>query len=226
MIREFEGKNEEDAIKRALESLGLDKDDVEIEIIKNVKSGFLFRGGKVKIRVHYGEEDDFSEGDANNYDETETDEFSKRIVEFLSGLFKRMGIDVDIRVYKPEENKYEFDIDSDESGIVIGKQGKTLEAIQLITNIVASRFGEENIKIILDIEDYRKRREKNIERIAKRIASQVRRSKGSRLLEPMNPFERRIVHTALSKYEDIETISEGEGLYKQVRILYRGKHHY
>ncbi len=210
MIKEFEGKNKEEAIKNALESLGLDKDEVEIEVIENIKSGFLFRGGKVKIRVHYGEEV----------------EIGDKIIDFLMGLFKRMRIEADVELKNVEDSKYEMNINSPESGIVIGKQGKTLEAIQLITNIVASKYGNDGIKVILDIEDYRKRRERSIERIAKRIASQVRRTKGSRLLEPMNPFERRIVHTTLSKYEDIETISEGEGLYKQVRILYRGRHHY
>ncbi len=210
MIREFEGKNKDEAIKNALESLGLSEDEVEIEVVESVKSGFLFRGGKVKIRVHYGEEV----------------EIGDKIADFLLGLFERMRIEAEVELRNVEDNKYEMDIKSPESGIVIGKQGKTLEAIQLITNIVASKYGSDGVKVILDIEDYRKRRERNIERVARRVASQVRRTKGSRLLEPMNPFERRIVHTTLSKYEDIETISEGEGLYKQVRILYRGKQHY
>ena len=147
------------------------------------------------------------------------------VKEFLDGLLKRMGLSGEVRILEKNENKVKLDIISNDSGIIIGKQGKTLDAIQLITNIVTTR-NNENIKVIIDSEDYRRRREQSIIQFAKRTAIQVRKTKNSKLLDPMNPFERRLVHTALSSFEDIETISEGEGLYKQVRILYRGNHNY
>ncbi len=213
MIKEFEGRNEEEAIKNAIEFLGLTKSDIDVEIVEKEKGGFLFKGGKVKIRVHYDENDE-------EYNATGDPE--KRIISFVSGLIDRMGLEVEVKVHGRRENRLELDLVSPDSGIIIGKQGKTLEAIQLLTNIVVGRVASDDYKVVIDSEGYKKRRERNIEQIARRVASQVRKSKGSRLLEPMNPFERRIVHTTLSSYKDIETISEGEGLYKQVRIMYRG----
>lgn len=213
MIKEFEGKTEEEAINNAIEALGLNREDIDIEEIEPVKSGFLFRGGKVKIRVHYNDDRDIEKGS------------EETVKDFLEGLLKRMDLTGEVRVLEKNGNKVKLDIISNDSGIIIGKQGKTLDAIQLITNIVSTR-NDENIKVIIDSEDYRKRRERSIVQFAKRTAIQVRKTKNSRLLEPMNPFERRLVHTALSSFDDIETISEGEGLYKQVRILYRGSHNY
>ena len=209
LIKEFEGKNEEEAINNAIEALGLNREDIDVEKVEAIKSGFLFRGGKVKIRVHYN--DDF----------TDVDNSSERIRDFIEGLIKRMDLDGEVRIIEKNDSKIKLDIISDDSGIIIGKQGKTLDAIQLITNIVATR-SDDHLKVIIDSEDYRKRREQSIVQFAKRTALQVRKTKNSRLLDPMNPFERRLVHTALSSFDDIETISEGDGLYKQVRILYRG----
>ena len=187
MIKEFEGKTEEDAINNAIEALGLSREDIDIEKIEPLKSGFLFRGGKVKIRVHF------------NDDESGEKSPEEAVKEFLDGLLKRMGLSGDVRILEKNENKVKLDIISNDSGIIIGKQGKTLDAIQLIANIVSTR-NDENIKVIIDSEDYRRRREQSIIQFAKRTAIQVRKTKNSKLLDPMNPFERRLVHTALSKY--------------------------
>jgi len=213
LIKEFEGKSEEEAINNAIEALGLKREDIDVEDVESVKTGFLFRGGKVKIRVHYNDDEAMEKGS------------EETVREFLEGLLKRMDLSGEVRILEKNDNKVKLDIISNDSGIIIGKQGKTLDAIQLIANIVSTR-NDENIKVIIDSEDYRKRREQSIVQFAKRTAVQVRKTKNSRLLDPMNPFERRLVHTALSSFDDIETVSEGEGLYKQVRILYRGIHHY
>ena len=213
MIKEFEGKSEEEAINNAIEALGLNREDIDIEEIEPVKSGFLFRSGKVKIRVDYNDDAAMEKGS------------EEPVREFLEGLLKRMDLSGEVRILEKNDNKVKMDIISNDSGIIIGKQGKTLDAIQLIANIVSTR-NDDNIKVIIDSEDYRKRREQSIVQFAERTAIQVRKTKNSRLLDPMNPFERRLVHTALSSFEDIETVSEGEGLYKQVRILYRGNHNY
>lgn len=213
MIKEFEGKSEEEAINNAIEALGLKREDIDVEDVESVKTGFLFRGDKVKIRVHYNDDAAMEKGS------------EETVREFLEGLLKRMDLSGEVRILEKNDNKVKLDIISNDSGIIIGKQGKTLDAIQLIANIVSTR-NNENIKVIIDSEDYRKRREQSIVQFAKRTAVQVRKTKNSRLLDPMNPFERRLVHTALSSFDDIETVSEGEGLYKQVRILYRENHHY
>ena len=107
---------------------------------------------------------------------------------------------------------------SDDSSIIIGRKGKNLDAIQLITNVYAGNL-DPDIKVVIDSENYRMRHEEQIIRNAYRIAEQVKRSGKSRLLDPMNPFERRLVHTALNDFDGVETKSEGEGLYKQVRII-------
>jgi spoIIIJ-associated protein len=112
-------------------------------------------------------------------------------------------------------------IESEHSGILIGKKGKNLDAIQLLVNLYAGKLMEDPKRIIIDVEKYRERRESNLVKLALRTAEQVRRTKRSKLLEPMNPFERRIIHTALNDMEDIATKSDGEGLLKQVRVIYR-----
>jgi hypothetical protein len=106
--------------------------------------------------------------------------------------------------------------------VLIGKQGKTLEAFQFICNLAASRLGAEGTRVIIDTQDYRSRREHSLERMAAQAADRVRRSRESVLLEPLNPFERRIVHTAIARRGDVETESEGDGLYKRIRVSLKG----
>ena len=113
-------------------------------------------------------------------------------------------------------------LSSPNSSVLIGRKGKTLDALQLLANIYAGRLGNEDIKVILDSENYRIRREESLVRLAYTTADKVRMNRGSLLLEPMNPFERRLIHTTLNEIGDVETKSEGEGLYKQVRVFYKG----
>ncbi len=211
-VREFEGKNEQEAIDNAIESLGLNREDIDVEIVESKKASFLFGGGKVKIRVHMEEDKDFID------DLEPENEFEQEMVDFLEGLVEQIGLDAQVRITFRKEGKLGFDIDTDDSGIIIGKRGQTLEAIQLITNIVAGKHRDTKKRIIVDSEQYRVRRERNLVHFAEQAADQVRRNGGSRLLESMNPFERRLVHTALSHMEGIYTNSEGEGLYKRIRI--------
>ena len=121
-----------------------------------------------------------------------------------------------------EEHKLGLKIESKHSSILMGKKGKNLDALQLLANIYAGRQGREDMRIILDSENYRLRREESLVRLAYTVADRVRESRGSILLEPMNPFDRRLIHTTLNDISDVETKSEGEGLYKQVRVFFRG----
>src|SRR5208337_1815218 len=150
-------------------------------------------------------------------------EFEVKVVEFTRGLLSRMGFPAEISVNFREEGRLGLDIESDGSGILIGKQGKTLEALQFIVNLAAGRMGAEPTRIVLDTQDYRSRRERSLIRMANQVAEQVRRSRGSQLLEPLNPFERRLIHTSLARYGDIETVSEGDGLYKRIRVICRSE---
>jgi spoIIIJ-associated protein len=220
-VQEFEGKNEEEAISRAIEALGLNREEIDVEIVEARKSSFLFGGGKVRIRVHLDEEAPEQRAAESATASEPDNQFEKQMVEFLRGLIERVGVAARVRIGFREQNKLGIDLDSRDSGILIGKKGQTLEAIQTIANVVAGRM-KDGMRVVVDSQNYRSRRERSLVRMAEAAAEEVRRTRHSRLLEAMNPFERRLVHTALSKLQDIQTESEGEGMYKRVRILYRG----
>ena len=133
-----------------------------------------------------------------------------------------MGYESKTTVSSRKGKKVNLDIASESSNIIIGRKGKNLDALQLLANIYAGRLGHEEVRVILDTENYRIRREETLVRLAYTTADKVRLSHNSILLEPMNPFERRLIHTTLNDIHDVETKSEGEGVFKQVRVLYKG----
>lgn len=228
MHKEFEGRTEQEAIDKAVEELGLDRDDFDVEILEKEKKG-LFRKGNVRIRVYFGEDDsdieeepeeeepEVEEAPENRDPEPQNDN-ERKIIEFVDTLIQKMGYKGKTSISFRRDTKIGLSIDSDDSSIIIGRKGKNLDAIQLITNVYAGNL-DPDIKVVIDSENYRMRHEEQIIRNAYRIAEQVKRSSKSRLLDPMNPFERRLVHTALNDFDGVETKSEGEGLYKQVRII-------
>jgi spoIIIJ-associated protein len=239
MVYEFEGRTEKEAIDKAAVELDLEKDGFDVEILEIQRSG-LFKKGYVKIQVHTEEptgreerkqvrrdqgaaekrpQRDFSSGGSS---EAGRDEFEQNMTAFITGLIERMGYDGTVSVLYREEHKLGLKIDSDHSSILIGKKGKNLDALQLLANIYAGRQGREDMRIILDSENYRLRREESLVRLAYTVADKVRENRSSILLEPMNPFDRRLIHTTLNDISDVETKSEGEGLYKQVRVFFRG----
>ena len=246
---EFEGRTEKEAIDRAADELGLEKDDFDVEILETQKNG-LFRKGYVRIKVHvriktssdYESKPDRPSsgrrprGD-NNRNENQRGnyigkavigelppqgDFEEALTGFASGLIERMGYPGKVSILFREKNKLGLKIESEYSSILIGKKGKNLDALQLLLNIYAGRLGKEDTRIILDTENYRIRREESLVRLAYNVAEKVRESRGSVLLEPMNPFDRWLIHTTLNDINDVETKSEGDGLYKQVRVFYRG----
>jgi spoIIIJ-associated protein len=240
MVYEFEGRTEKEAIDRAAAELGLEKDDFEIEILEAQRQG-LFKKGYVKIQVHTEKPVVRTDGEGEApevpeerrpggeprarpvYGEPEAkNDFEQNILDFVGGLISRMGYKGKVSVLFREDKKLGLKIESDYSSILIGKKGKNLDALQLIANIYAGRLGREDTRIILDSENYRIRREESLVRQAYIVADRVRESRTSVLLEPMNPFDRRLIHTTLNDIADVETKSEGEGLYKQVRVYYRG----
>lgn len=212
-VHEFEGRTEKEAIANAIEAMGLDEDEIDVEVVKT-RSG-LFGGGKVTIRVHVGEDQPVEELEPSTEQESEA-------AEFVSEMLRRMGIEADLRIATREDDRVVLDMVSEDAGILIGRHGATLEAMQLLTNIACGRRHEDGPRVILDTEDYRYRREQNLTRMAMRVARDVQRSGRSQLLEPMNPFERRLVHTTISGVDDVSTESEGDGPYKQVRVTYTG----
>lgn len=240
MEYEFEGRTEEEAIEIAANELGLARDEFDVEILEAQRGSFL-KKGKTKIRIHTrkplsqaGREPDPArvtrpdDGAARSERpkalKPEPDgEFEEKLLEFVREVVERMGYSCKATVLFREELKLGVRIESDSAAILIGKKGKNLDALQLLANVFAGKLGHEDTRIIIDSENYRIRREESIVKMAYETAEKVRRTRNSVLLEPMNPFERRIVHTTLNDIVDIETKSEGEGLYKQVRVMFRGR---
>ena len=229
---EFEGRTEKEAIDRAAGELGLEKEDFDVEILETQKQG-LFKKGYVRIKVHtgnFGVRDTASEGGRRQSSVSKAvfgepapqNEYEEKMTGFTAGLIERMGYPGKVSILFREKNKLGIKIDSDHSSILIGKKGKNLDALQLLLNIYSGRLGRENIRVILDTENYRLRREESLVRLAYNVAEKVRESRASILLEPMNPFDRWLIHTTLNDIADVETKSEGDGLYKQVRVFYRG----
>ena len=150
------------------------------------------------------------------------DEFEQKLVDFVTEMINKMGYEVTVEVMFREDKKIGIKLTSESSSILIGRKGKNLDAMQLLVNVYAGHLGREDIRVVLDSENYRIRREESLVRLAYVTADKVRMNRNSILLEPMNPFERRLIHTTLNDIPDVETKSEGDGLYKQVRVIYKG----
>ena len=233
MIKEFEAKTEQEAIEKAIEELHIEREDFDVEVIDNGRHG-LFRKGNVKIRVHVetGEEElsqtaaceedssaeEYSSEESEEEDLPLNNEIEANVVAFLEGTVSHMGYECKASVTSRKGCKVYVNIESDDSSIIIGRKGKNLDALQVLANVFAGKF-DSRYRYIVDSENYRVRHEEQIIKEAYRLAQQVRKTGRSRLLEPMNPYERRLVHTALNDVTGIETKSEGEGLIKQVRII-------
>jgi spoIIIJ-associated protein len=218
-IREYEGKTKEEAIQKAVAELGIPANGLTIESTEETRTGIFGIGGSrsVKIRVVV----------------TATpDPIVEDSAKAVEGIYERMGLPVRVlSVTETEEEaregvdrKIEIEMESEDSGRVIGKHGKTLEAVQFLVNIIHNRHLEEDArrKIVLDIEGYRERRAQTLRDLALKTASVVVRTRRERMLEPMNPYDRRLVHLALAGREDVETVSEGDGVMKRVRVVPRG----
>lgn len=199
---EFSAKTVDDAITEALVSLGVTSDQIEYEVIEKGSTGFLgFNSKPAKILVWKK----FSVEDT--------------IRDFLNKVFEAMGMTVEITVTpSQEENVIDVDLKGDDMGVLIGKRGQTLDSLQYLTNLAVNKHSEEYIKVKLDTENYRKRRKDTLENLAKNIAYKVKRTKRPVSLEPMNPFERRVIHSALQNDRYVKTHSEGEEPYRHVVV--------
>ncbi len=227
MIYEYEAKTEKEAIEMAANDLGLNQDQFDVEIVETQKNS-IFKKGFVKIKVHVESKGNEIQPEivtkksglfANPLPK---DEFEKSIIDFVENVISKMGYDGKAEILFREEKKFGVKITSSNSSMLIGRKGKNLDALQLLVNVYAGRLGKEDMRIVLDSENYRIRREESLVRLAYVTADKVRTKRTAILLEPMNPFERRLIHTTLNDIGDIETKSEGEGLYKQVKVLYKG----
>ena len=199
---EVSAKTIDDALTEASVKLGTTSDKLEYEIIEKGSTGFLGIGSKnavIKVKVKNNIEDD--------------------IREFLSKIFNAMDIEVEIIIKTDiDNNNVEVELKGNDMGILIGKRGQTLDSLQYLTNLAVNRNSEDYYKVKIDTEDYRKRRKETLENLAKNIAYKVKRTKRPVSLEPMNPFERRVIHSALQNDRFVTTHSEGEEPYRHVVV--------
>lgn len=200
--KEFSAKTVDEALTNALVQLETTSDKVEYDVIEKESSGILglfSKPAKIRVRVKLSIED-----------------IAK---DFLKKVFNAMDITAEIEVqYQEEESLMNIDLSGDEMGILIGKRGITLDSLQYLVSLVVNRNTEEYIKIKLDTENYRERRKETLENLAHNLAHKVKRIHRPVYLEPMNPYERRVIHSALQKDKYVETHSEGEEPYRKVVI--------
>lgn len=223
MVKEYEAKTEREAIEKAAADLGMDQDQFDVEIVESEQHGFFFKRGTVKIKVYVDEPESSSASETIE----PSGDIESQLIGFLTKTIELMGYPGEVSISFRDKGKIGLEIKSEHSAILIGKKGKNLDALQMLVNVFASKIGGSSYsgKVIIDTENYRQRREENLIRLAGKTADQVCKSRSSKLLEPMNPFERRLIHMALNDMDEVMTKSEGEGLYKQVRIIYKGSSH-
>ena len=208
----FTGKNVEDALTKALVELGVTSDKVEYEVIEKGSNGILGIGSKpAKINVKIKEEKPIVVEEAPA-------DIEAVIVEFLSKVFDAMNLTVKINVNITEES-VDVDLVGDDMGVLIGKRGQTLDSLQYLVSLVVNKKSDKYLRVKLDTENYRERRKETLENLAKNIAFKVKRTKRSVSLEPMNPYERRVIHSALQNDKYVTTKSEGEEPFRHVVVM-------
>ena len=277
------GKTEEEAIRKALEQLNVDRFDVSVEVLERAKSGFLGIGAApAKVRVYYGEEEEIvipaaapvvpkaekpqqprkekkaeksvkqpkqqpkkTEKPAKAEKAVEktvekvekpavkeelpsalvvlgeevADEKSAAIKKFLSGLLEQMDVQAEIKVYMPEKGRYKVILEGEKIGAIIGRRGETLDAIQQLTSYSVNRTGG-RARIQLDAEGYRDKREQSLQHLAHKVAAKVVKYRRSVTLEPMNAYERHVIHTALQDVASVMTYSTGTDPNRRVIVAY------
>lgn len=195
-------KTVDEAVTKALIELETTSDKLEYEVVDKGSAGFLGIGAKPAII-------------RAKKKETVAD----KAIEFLSQIFDAMNLEVSITAaYNEEEQEISLNLEGEDMGILIGKRGQTLDALQYLTNLAVNKNSEDYVKVKIDTEDYRKRRRETLENLAKNIAYKVKRTKRPVSLEPMNPFERRVIHSTLQNDKFVTTHSEGEEPYRHVVV--------
>lgn len=280
------GKTEEEAVRKGLEQLGMDRDDVSVEILERAKSGFLGIGSSpARVRLTYGPEeapvaeptpvvkpvvqkpaaekeqkparpaapkaaekpvrpekteraprpektDKPQRTERPEKKEIPTidlplceDDNAQRIVAFVSGLLEHMDSAAQVKVYEMEKGRYKVILEGDKLGQLIGRRGETLDAIQQLTNYAVNTGSDKRIRIQMDAENYRAKREQSLESLANKVAAKVAKYRRSVTLEPMNAYERHVIHTALQDYPDVTTYSTGAEPNRRTVVAYsRGEH--
>ena len=200
---EVSAKTVSDAITEACQKLGVTSDKLDYQVVEEGSSGFLGIGAKpavIKAAVKKSSVEEVA-----------------RV--FLNDVFQAMNMEVAIDIkYNEEEKSMDIELSGNEMGVLIGKRGQTLDSLQYLTNRVANKMQDGYVRVKLDTEDYRRRRKETLENLAKNIAYKVKRTRRPVSLEPMNPYERRIIHAAVQNDKYVTTRSEGEEPFRHVVI--------
>lgn len=226
---EFTAKTVDDAITDALIHFEVTSDMIEYEVIEEEKNRILgFFSRPAKIRARKKEENLFEKTPVEPAKQPVSSEEKKSVngsdiekvaIEFLKNVFAAMKIEATvIASYKEIESVLEINMEGDDMGILIGKRGQTLDSLQYLVSLVVNKESNCYVKVKLDTENYRERRKETLENLAKNISYKVKRTKRAVALEPMNPYERRIIHSALQGDRFVETHSEGEEPYRRVVV--------
>ena len=268
------GKTEDEAIRKALAQLGMDRDDVSVEILERAKSGFLGLGGNpARVRVTYadpeeekaasvmetpapvaeepvkkpaGEKKQEPKPEKKNEKKAEkpavkqevkaeskvevkveaaeegicTDANAARICAFLDGLLEHLDSQAQVKVYESEKGRYKVILEGQKLGALIGRRGETLDAIQQLTNYAVNSGSEKRIRVHVDAENYRAKREQSLEALAAKVAAKVVKYRRSVTLEPMNAYERHVIHSALQEVAGVTTYSIGTEPNRRVVVAY------
>lgn len=201
-FQRFSAKTVNDAVTAACQKFLVTSDKLEYEVLEEGSTGFLGFNAKpavIQARVKATIQD--------------------KAKDFLNDVFAAMNMTVAIEVEYDEEQKHlDIDLSGDEMGVLIGKRGQTLDSLQYLVSLVVNKESEEYIRVKVDTENYRKRRRETLENLAKNIAYKVKRTKRPVSLEPMNPYERRIIHSALQNDKYVTTHSEGDEPFRHVVV--------
>ncbi len=200
--KEFSAKTADEALTNALIQMETTSDQIEYEVIEEEKSGILGLFSKpAVIRVRKKED------------------VIDVVHHFLAKTFEAMNLSVEVELeFNEEEKEIQIELKGEEMGMLIGKRGQTLDSLQYLTSLVANKKSEDYIKIKIDTENYRQRRKETIENLARNVASKVKKTGRPAFLEPMNPYERRIIHAELQGDKYVDTHSEGEEPHRKVVV--------
>lgn len=232
---EFEGKTTEEAIENAARKLNLPVEDLNVDIIEPGSAGIfgLVGGRKAKIKVTLKDMPEMPEARAQDQEqegereqererEQEPGEDLRVARETLEKILSLIPVDATIQADRVD-GKINLNIMGDRSGLLIGRKGKTLDALQYLVTKIVNKALDKKVNVVVDSEDYRKRRKDSVTQLALKMGEKAKRIKKPVMTNPMNPHDRRLVHLALKEDEDLETRSRGEGLLKKVVIIPKGK---
>ncbi len=219
-VAEGIGKNYDEALNDALSKIGLTKEQVTVELIEEPKKRIfnILEHKQIKVRVIENVESPKAKKDENKeFSNEEVEDVKRKVLDYLNGVFSAMKLELKIDT-KYSNGIINFNISGNNAGIIIGYRGDTLDALQLLAITVGNKGRTDYIKIILDVENYRMKRESALEELANRKASVVVAKGRSITLEPMTPYERKIIHTALQNHPKVKTSSTGEEPHRKVTI--------